>query len=56
MSHRSKFGNNWQDIVCTGVGYDALMNHLEKEFAIENLLFISEVCIYINVTKKKYKI
>ena len=37
-------GNSWRSIVCTQFGYESLMNHLAKEFAIENLLFISEVC------------
>ena len=39
-------GKNWVDIVCTSFGYESLMNHLEKEFSIENLLFVSEVCCF----------
>ena len=35
---------HWYDIVHLYDGYEALMKHLEKEFAIENLLFIQEVC------------
>ena len=41
--------NNWQFIVCTNYGFESLMNHLEKEFSIENLLFVSEVCLYVYV-------
>ena len=38
-----EFGSHWYDIVCTVYGYESLMAHLEREFSIENLLFISEV-------------
>lgn len=44
---RHEFGSSWSDIVCTPFGYESLMNHLSKEFAVENLLFISEVsCLF----------
>ena len=35
---------HWSHIIVTAFGFESLMKHLEKEFAIENLLFISEVC------------
>ena len=41
------FGSNWQDIICTTFGFESFMYHLEKEFSIENLLFVSEVYIFI---------
>ena len=34
----------WKDIVCISEGYEAVMNHLEKEFSMETLLFVHEVC------------
>lgn len=37
--------NSWKHIVCIYQGYDAIMNYLEKEFSIENLLFIQEVIL-----------
>ena len=39
----SNCGRSWTNIVCTLYGYESFMKHLETEFAIENLLFISEV-------------
>ena len=44
----STFQATWKDIVCTSYGYETFMNHLEKEFSIENLLFISE---YMQINK-----
>lgn len=46
-SNSAMFGTRWQHIVCVPFGYEALMLHLETEFAIENLLFISEVCLLV---------
>ena len=43
-SRLETIGEHWSDIVCTPYGYEAFMNHLETEFSIENLLFITEVC------------
>ena len=40
----NNFGNKWQDIVCCKFGYESLMVHLTKEFSIENLMVIYEVC------------
>ena len=39
--------NHWSKIVITPFGYESFMNHLGREFAIENLLFISEVCRFV---------
>ena len=30
-------GSLWTDIVCTQFGFESLMDHLGKEFSIENL-------------------
>ena len=38
---------HWSQIVCTSLGYESFMNHLETEFSIENLLFVTEVCVCI---------
>ena len=42
-TRRRKFGSSWTDIVCTRFGFESLMHHLQNEFSIENLLFITEV-------------
>lgn len=34
--------NIWQSVVCTVYGFDHFMHHLQTEFSLENLLFISE--------------
>ena len=34
---------NWSQIVATGFGYELFINHLESEFSVESLLFITEV-------------
>ena len=41
-------GFYWYDIVSTEFGFESLMHHLVKEFSVENLLIISEVCYVIN--------
>ena len=46
LTTSAMFGTRWQHIVCIPFGYEALMLHLETEFAIENLLFISEVRVF----------
>ena len=33
---------HWTDIVSTVYGYTSLMNHLESEYSIENLLYLTE--------------
>lgn len=45
----SGFGRSWANVVCTPFGYQSFMNHLEKEFAIESLLLVSEVCTRIQL-------
>ena len=40
-SSKSKIG--WINIISSYEGYVAFMNHLAKEFSIENLLFVQEV-------------
>ena len=45
-SNGSSFGSRWSDIVCCQLGYESLVNHLAKEFSIENALFITEVCLH----------
>ena len=34
---------HWSQVVSTSYGYELFINHLEKEFSVENLLFITEV-------------
>ena len=41
-----KIMRHWSQVVSTSMGYELFMNHLEKEFSVETLLFITEVCIY----------
>ena len=49
------FGNNWQDIVCSVYGFEQFMKHLQLEFSIENLLYISEVCtVRLSVLYKQH--
>ena len=40
---------DWTPIVVTEYGYNAFMAHLQKEFSVESLLFISEVssCLFV---------
>ena len=40
---KSVIYNHWSQIVCTALGYESFMNHLETEFSLENLLFVTEV-------------
>ena len=42
-SRGQNFGDRWYDIVCSQFGYESFMHHLQKEFSVENLLFITEV-------------
>lgn len=35
---------HWSHIVSTSMGYKMFINHLEKEFSVETMLFITEVC------------
>lgn len=49
-----KFGSIWIDIAVTSFGFEQLMNHLEKEFSIENLLFVCEVCVSLLNSKFFY--
>lgn len=44
----------WYDIVSTAMGYQSFMNHLETEFSIENLLFVTEYIQIKNVSKIKF--
>ena len=45
LSSLSGVNYRWSDIVCTQFGFESLMDHLEKEFSVETLLFIFEVRI-----------
>ena len=45
-----KFMQHWSQVVSTSMGYELFINHLEKEFNVETLLFITEVCPYISDT------
>ena len=60
IAHASKssktldnFGSKWSDVVCTLFGYESLIQHLQKEFSIENLLFITEVCVCMYTSKQR---
>ena len=44
----------WKKIISTYDGYEALMNYLAKEFAMENLLFLQEYIQIKNVLKKYF--
>ena len=46
---------NWMEIVSTTVGYQSFMNHLETEFSVENLLFLTEYIQIKNVLKMKFE-
>lgn len=35
---------HWSQIVVTPFGYQVFINHLQNEFCVENLLFLTEVC------------
>ena len=37
---------SWIEIVRSSFGYQLFINYLELEFSVENLLFMTEVCIY----------
>jgi hypothetical protein len=41
-----RVNHGWVDVVCTVYGFQHLMNHLQTEFSLETLLFISEVCLF----------
>ena len=34
---------HWSQVVSTSIGYELFINHLESEFSVENMLFITEV-------------
>ena len=48
----ASFGSHWKDIVCTTFGFENFMNYLQTELSTENLLFVSEVCIYPYINKQ----
>ena len=48
ISETEKGLNSWQSVVGTRMGYELFMNQLITEFSIENLLFITEVCMLVN--------
>ena len=35
---------HWSQIIVTPLGYQLFINHLQQEFSVENLLFLTEVC------------
>ena len=39
-----KFMKHWSQVVSTPMGYELFINHLAKEFSVETMLFITEVC------------
>lgn len=39
--------DHWSKIIVTSVGYELFINYLETEFSIENLLFITEVELFL---------
>ena len=44
--------SSWAKIIVTEYGYESFMSHLEREFSVENCLFVTEVCfaiVYINI-------
>ena len=45
---------HWSEIVSTSFGYQLFMDHLELEFSIENLLFITEYIQIKYVLSKKF--
>lgn len=48
-SPRSNKLQHWSQVVITSQGYEMFINHLESEFSVENLLFITEVCVMIRI-------
>lgn len=48
QSGQGKF-MHWTQIVSTSYGYELFINHLEREYSVENLLFITEVCVYVSM-------
>ena len=40
------FMTHWSQIVSTVLGYQLFINHLEREFNVESMLFITEVCTF----------
>ena len=34
----------WSKIIITKEGFESFANFLQKEFSVENLLFVTEVC------------
>lgn len=46
ISVRQKFRKmtHWSQVVSTSLGYELFINHLESEFSVETMLFITEVC------------
>ena len=47
---------SWQQTVSRNNGYELFMNHLETEFSVENLLFLTEYIQIKNVVKSKYQL
>lgn len=45
----------WNNFVSTSVGYEAFINHLEQEFALENLAFVTEYAQVKHVLIKHFK-
>ena len=54
-SNKKENRMRWQEIVTTNDGYQQFINHLETEFSVENLLFLTEYIQVKNVLKNSYQ-
>ena len=39
-----KVMKHWSQVISTSIGYELFIDHLEKEFSVETMLFITKVC------------